>query len=214
MNFWIPPLKQDHAVRIWTAFTVRELVYSIQTGKANDFSKHMGLHRAGLFIWRTQPRQATVAETKQILQWALDFSPVPLHDLTWALHYWWLCIAQQPNVIVETMNLIDLQLHTQEKRTMKTPETDNIPVDVLQRLETSLAALETALLEKDPMMPQHLRNSHSLLISYPETVHLLEDAEIARLISAAQEHTKTEIVKAAASKRGGGRTKTPSVDDL
>jgi len=69
-------------------------------------------------------------------------------------------------------------------------------------------------LTKDPMMPQHLRNTHSLLISYPETVHLLEDAEISRIISAAQVHTKTEIVKAVAAKKStGGRAKL-NIDDL
>lgn len=92
---------------------------------------------------------------------------------------------------------------------------DTIPPDIMSRLEHSLAALETSLLEKDSMMPQHLRNTHSLLISYPETVHLLEDNEIARLIDAAELHTKTEIVKALAkgSSTGGARKKV-SLDDL
>jgi hypothetical protein len=62
------------------------------------------------------------------------------------------------------------------------------------------------------MMPQHLRASHQLLISYPETVHLLDDAEIARLISAAQIHTQIEIVKA--STASAGRKKKITVDDL
>jgi len=43
-------------------------------------------------------------------------------------------------------------------------------------------------------------------------VHLLDDDEIARLISAAQIHTGIEIVKAAASK--GGSRKKISADDL
>lgn len=92
---------------------------------------------------------------------------------------------------------------------------DTLPADIMQRLETSLAALEASLLEKDAMMPQHLRNTHSLLISYPETVHLLEDHEIARIIDAAELHTKTEIVKAVAkgSSAGGSRKKV-SVADL
>jgi len=98
---------------------------------------------------------------------------------------------------------------------MKTPtDTITIPTDILNKLEMSLASLEQTLLTKDPMMPQHLRNTHSLLISYPETVHLLEDAEISRIISAAQVHTKTEIVKAVAAKKStGGRAKL-NIDDL
>ena len=87
-----------------------------------------------------------------------------------------------------------------------------IPDTTMRSLEMSLASLEQALLAKDPMMPQHLRNTHSLLISYPETVHLLEDKEIALIIDAAEVHTKTEIVKAAVAKKAG-RVKV-SVDSL
>lgn len=95
------------------------------------------------------------------------------------------------------------------------PDTQNIPHDILSKLEMNLASLEKSLLDKDAMMPQHLRNVHSLLISYPETVHLLEDSEIARIIDAAQVHTKTEIVKAAA--KGGaasGSRKKITMEDL
>lgn len=114
-----------------------------------------------------------------------------------------------------------LQLATQFLSTPAAPRrilmkpSDTIPSDIMQRLETSLASLEASLLEKDAMMPQHLRNTHSLLISYPETVHLLEDHEIARIIDAAELHTKTEIVKAVAkgSSAGGSRKKV-SVADL
>jgi hypothetical protein len=95
-------------------------------------------------------------------------------------------------------------------------QSDKIPADIMLRLETSLATLEQTLLEKDPMMPQHLRNTHSLLISYPETVHLLDDKEIALIIDAAEVHTKTEIIKAAAkgSGAGAGSRKKVSVSEL
>lgn len=92
---------------------------------------------------------------------------------------------------------------------------DKIPTDVYDRLSMSLASLEQSLLNQDPLMPNHLRTSHQILIQYPETVHLLEDAEIARLIDAAEIHTKTEIVKATASKSGGAAGKKKlSVGDL
>ena len=61
------------------------------------------------------------------------------------------------------------------------------------------------------MMPQHLRQSHSLLIQYPETVNLLEDSEVALLIGAAKEHTKIEIVK---GKAPSAKAKKPSASDL
>lgn len=88
----------------------------------------------------------------------------------------------------------------------------NLPTEVVAKLTMSLASLEQALLEKDPMMPRHLQESHKLLISYPETVHLLDDDEIARLIGAAQIHTKVEIVKLNTPKTGG--RKKVSADDL
>lgn len=87
-----------------------------------------------------------------------------------------------------------------------------LPPDIVAKLNMHLADLEQSLLAHDPMMPQHLKQSHQLLISYPETVHLLDDTEIARLISAAQIHSQIEIVKASVPKTGG--RKKISADDL
>jgi len=99
---------------------------------------------------------------------------------------------------------------------MKESDHTSIPQDVYNRLEASLAALEQSLLANDPLMPQHLRNSHAVLVSYPETVHLLQDHEVARLIDAAEMHTKTEIVKATVkgSGAGSGSKKKIAVSDL
>lgn len=93
-------------------------------------------------------------------------------------------------------------------------ETTTVPKDIMDKLQMNLASLEQALLNKDAMMPQHLRNSHALLIQYPETVHLLDDSEVALLIDAAEVHTKTEIVKAAASKTTRSKTVKVSASDL
>lgn len=98
---------------------------------------------------------------------------------------------------------------------VKMKPSDRIPSDVYDRLQMSLASLEQSLVNKDPLMPNHLRASHQLLIQYPETVHLLEDEEIARLIDAAELHTKTEIVKATVSKStGAGSKKKVTIGDL
>jgi hypothetical protein len=70
-----------------------------------------------------------------------------------------------------------------------------IPQDVLSKLMLAMASLESGLLTKDPELPRHLQESHRLLITYPETVHLLEDTELAALIQAAELHTNTQIVK-------------------
>ena len=91
---------------------------------------------------------------------------------------------------------------------------NKIPADVFERLKTHLGNMRDALLAKDPQMPNHLRESHRLLISYPETVHLLEDEGIATLIQAAEEHTKTKIISEASKGKGSKGKSKVSVDDL
>lgn len=109
-----------------------------------------------------------------------------------------------------------VKLLTVERQQMKTELLANstLPPDILARLETSLADLEQSLLNQDPLISNHLRNSHSILVAYPETVHLLSDSDIARLISAAQIHTKVEIVKATAPKTAKAVAKKASVADF
>lgn len=89
-----------------------------------------------------------------------------------------------------------------------------IPVEQMERLQSALLSLESALLAKDPLMPQHLAASHRVLVSYPETVHLLEDTEIAKIIEAQQQHTVTRIVNDVAKGKSTGGKKKLSVDDL
>jgi hypothetical protein len=97
---------------------------------------------------------------------------------------------------------------------MKDPD-NKVPPEVLEKVSSKLDQLRSKLETKDPMMAQHLRESHSLLQSFPETSFLLEDHEIKLLLDAAQEYTKIKIVEAAAkSSKGGGRAKSISVDDL
>lgn len=100
---------------------------------------------------------------------------------------------------------------------MKTDDLAKIPQDVYTRLDSTLLSLEQTLLAKDPMMPQHLRTIHSTIIAYPEAVHILKDEEIARIISGAEEMTKTKIVSDAAKKATTTRSKSlknVSVSDL
>lgn len=89
-----------------------------------------------------------------------------------------------------------------------------IPPEQLERLQSALLSLESALLAKDPLMPQHLAASHRVLVSYPETVHLLDDTEIAKIIEAQQQHTVTRIVNDVAKGKSTGGKKKLSVDDL
>jgi hypothetical protein len=93
-------------------------------------------------------------------------------------------------------------------------QVDRIPQLVLDKITGKLDSVRTALLAKDPQMAQHLRESHSLLQQYPETAHLLDDAEIKLLLDAAQEYTKIKIVAEASKGGKGGSRKAVNVNDL
>lgn len=136
-------------------------------------------------------------------------------DTKWlAYQFSFLSAEQQEKAVLLANWLLSIDPTDPTKKDYIMKQSDTIPADIMARLDTSLASLEASLLAKDPMMPQHLRNIHSVLISYPETVTLLEDNEIARIIDAAEVHTKTEIVKAVAKgKSSGGRAKV-SLDSI
>lgn len=87
-----------------------------------------------------------------------------------------------------------------------------IPPDVMQDLMLRMATFEQALLAKDPMMPQHLKMSHQVLIQYPETVHLLDNADIAKLLEAAQVLARTQVVQEAAKGKGASKKKMTAED--
>lgn len=88
---------------------------------------------------------------------------------------------------------------------------------VMAKLTMHLADLEQSLLTNDPLMPQHLRNSHALILSYPESVHMLEERDaVGLIIKALQKHTSVEIVKATAAKprASSARASKVSASDL
>lgn len=90
---------------------------------------------------------------------------------------------------------------------------NSIPHEVMEKLKASLAATEAGLLNQDPELKNHLRESHRLLISYPETVHLLDDEEIAKLIDAQEKLTQVQIVSDVAKSKKGKKA-IGTVDDL
>ena len=65
-----------------------------------------------------------------------------------------------------------------------------------------LSLLEEALTTSDPRMKDHLKESHRLLISHEELVHLLSNEEIGRLMAAQQKHTDTVLVGSMTTKSG------------
>ena len=62
-------------------------------------------------------------------------------------------------------------------------------------LTSALTELEQKLLATDPQIPSHLRNIHTLLRSYPESIVLLTDSQIKTLIDAASQVTQVFIVE-------------------
>lgn len=93
-------------------------------------------------------------------------------------------------------------------------ELNKIPAEVYSRLAMSLAEMEKSLLTFDPDMKTHLQESHRLIVTYPETVHLLDDDEIHKLIEAAERLSKTQIVKDTASKSTAGQKKKIAINDI
>lgn len=212
MNFWIPPQSHELQARTKLFHTARGITYHITRPVDTHplaFSWALGLRNLDWYSFPPAPLQPWIGE--EFLVVIASFWRKPLTQLDMNM------LVVRIGCVPETeqanlMRLINSQLSLPKEFRMKDIE-HNVPADVMDRLTVSLLSLETALLEKDPMMPQHLRNTHSLLITYPETVHLLDDCEIARIIDAAEIHTKTEIVKATV-KKGTGTRKKIDVGDL
>jgi hypothetical protein len=228
LQFFIRPLSNEMAKRTQLAHTIRGIAWQLTTPatavKANsrlDFAFVLGL--APHVRWYAAPSRHSAkpayAHTKTILRlahdrWQRSLGELDLNSVELAL------CSLTDTQLDYAVNMIDKQLcpsfnllnHLERLDLMKPSET--IPLDVMDKLTMALASLEASLLAKDPMMPQHLRATHSLLITYPETVHLLDDEEIARIIDGAEILTKTEIVKAVASKAATGTRKKVSASDL
>lgn len=212
MNFWIPPQSQELQARTKLFHTARGITFHITRPVDTHplaFSWALGLKSLD---WYSSPPAELSRDCREEFliaiagHWRKPLTSLDMNMLAVRMG----CVPQQEHQAL--MKLINSQLLLPKEFRMKDIE-HNVPADVMDRLAASLLSLETALLEKDPMMPQHLRNTHSLLITYPETVHLLEDSEIARIIDAAEIHTKTEIIKATV-KKGTGTRKKISADDL
>lgn len=218
LNFFIKPLSAEFQSRTVVAHVERGIAFYLTGSFAGGVAPHPFTlpHVLGLLqkcTWYGQPAKAIPLSAnikQQILlliarHWQRDLGDLDIRMIANKL-----MLIPADHQVQSLRTITEILDHG--KVTMKPSET--IPADVMQRLQTSLASLEQALLAKDPMMPQHLRNSHSVLVSYPETVHLLDDSEIALIIDAAEVHTKTEIVKAVASSKGGGTRAKVSVTDL
>lgn len=100
-----------------------------------------------------------------------------------------------------------------------TPETEAqfsaVPAETLEEFKLHMTALEANLIGQDPMMKEHLRNSHRILLTYPESAHLLDDDEIHLLIKRQEEYSNTQILTEAAKGKGSrGKGKIDVANDL
>lgn len=230
LNFFIKPLTGKFAERTRFAHTVRGIAHhitspvSLLTPRSRlDFAFALGL--ASHVRWfAAKPDRLDLLLSQEIMHAAsahmnrsladIDLQSIELAMVSLPEH------AREAAVTALAVHFEVMSDHlspsitsfTLTKRADRMKLSDSIPQDVLSKLEMSLASLEASLLAKDPMMPQHLRSTHNLLISYPETVHLLDDNEIARIIDAAEVHTKTEIVKATVTKSAGTKKKISAGD--
>lgn len=135
--------------------------------------------------------------------WNRQLSSIPLHYIEAVL-------LSYPHPIQTEI----IKILTAERQSMKSSIENSVPPDILARLNESLLNIESALLTQDPLISNHLRASHNLLISYPETVHLLDDTEVASLIKAAEVHTKIVIAKVTAPKTTKASMKKAGIDDF
>lgn len=234
LSFSIKPLTPELARRTLFAHTVRGILLHLTSPASLQFARHrldfvMVLGLSPHVRWYSSHTRHSAkprnTEAKIILQiasthWQRSLHAIDLNSIELAL------CSLADTQLVEAMTMIDrcsqlthlspsLTFHERNSLMLPAPQTSAIPTDILDKLTMNLASLEQSLLAKDAMMPVHLRSTHSLLITYPETVHLLDDSEIALIIDAAEMHTKTEIVKAGSTKSAGaGSRKKLGAADL
>lgn len=91
---------------------------------------------------------------------------------------------------------------------------NKIPQGVLTALQSQLNSLEKGLLTNDPDLHSYLKETHKLLISYPESVHLLDDTNMRVVLDAQQKWTNMEIVKAVAAKKKSTKAKNFDLGEL
>jgi hypothetical protein len=74
--------------------------------------------------------------------------------------------------------------------------------------------IEEGMTRADPELPTHLKVIHKHLAEYEELAHLLTPEQIGILMKGFQKHSGIQLIAEAAAKKGGGKSKKVSVDDL
>jgi len=232
---YIPPLDRETENRVMKAHLMRGLLYWLDSPRNSPVVPNTFLYRTGLqsripFWQKTPPLEiqphmvGTVALYMGLLQCAKPWEDYAqsldtgrlfqktnaiarIHCKTFAEYEVWLATAYAYQFTVKTYPTLQ-----ERYSAMTTADQSKIPSDIMNKLQSNLADLEKTLLAKDPMMPQHLRQIHSTIIAYPESVHLLTDDQISKMIDAAEDITKQKIVSEAAKKATGTKKKKESFD--
>jgi hypothetical protein len=203
--------------RLQTAFTIRGIANHLTTGNAYIYQlpAYLGLSQ-GHCAWYTPVDSGIPDNTTAvaILSLASKHFKQPLAlfrpDVIHAAIACFPC-NEHDHIVFTAGICLTHSLTRLEKAHIMHLIPNKLPEDIFNKLDMSLASLQAALVTQDPLLPTHLRSIHTLLLSYPESVQLLEDAEIANIIDGLEHQTKTFIVKAAAPKAG---KKKVTADDL
>lgn len=87
-------------------------------------------------------------------------------------------------------------------------------MDNLTQIKEKILSLQEALLDQHPQLPTILRDIHTKLKLDPETVTLLNDEEVAIIVSGLKKQTQTHIVTTASKSKASKALKSLDLGDL
>ena len=87
-------------------------------------------------------------------------------------------------------------------------------MNLAEQVKEKIASLQSALLESNPRLPVILRDIHKQLKEDPEVVTLLDESEIAIVVSGLKRQTMTEIATAAVKSTKSKAVKNIGLADL
>lgn len=210
-NLFVPPQTADQQRKLHVHVHSRDIAYYFSSSNTDRHSSCTELF-ALLNLYTIAPLVVTRLDLQydqfgnRALLESAKVARIPLH------HIDWLTIAILLDTVDaahnrEMAHLIARNVFFKEELIMET----KIPDQQLERLMHSLGSLEFKLVAGDPDISTHLKESHAVIIAYPESVQLLKDKDIANLIRASELYTKVQITKQEAAK---GTRKKLSADDI
>lgn len=95
--------------------------------------------------------------------------------------------------------------------------TGKIDPAIVLKLQEKMNNLQTAQQVSDPNISAYLKEVHTLVMTYPETVWILKDDEMQSIVKAAEHNADLAIIaeRAKATKKTSGRSlKNATADDF